>query len=105
MSKAGGGERRNHVRSLANEPCPDVLALGDVAFGLASSACDLGRFVVPPLPQRGTASCVIKAKCTARTRFGDHGSALRESADTPDLRTNWRAGPRSRKPLHRPPAL
>jgi len=53
MSKAGGGERRNHVRSLANEPClDDGLALGDVGFGLASSACDLGRFVVPPLPEQ-----------------------------------------------------
>src|SRR5438094_875914 len=47
MSKAGGGERRNHVRSLANEPClDDGLVLGDVGFGLASSACDLGRCVV-----------------------------------------------------------
>jgi len=68
MSKAGGGERRNHVRSLANEPClDDGLVLGDVGFGLASSACDLGRFVVPPLPETGMACCVIKAKCSDRT--------------------------------------
>jgi len=70
MSKAGGGERRNHARSLANDPClDDGLVLGDVGFGLASSECDLGRLVVPPLPEEGMACCVIKAKCSDQTRF------------------------------------
>jgi hypothetical protein len=70
MSKAGGGERRNKLRSRANEPrFDDGLVLGDVGLGLAPSACDLGRFVVPPLPETGMACCVIKAKCSDRTRF------------------------------------
>jgi len=71
MSNAGGGDRRNNVRSLANETCHrgDDFAFVGAGFWLATPACDVGRFVVPPLPDIGMATCVIKGKCSDRTRL------------------------------------